>query len=126
VLVLEDDLEALENILRVLKEVSLEIQQLIGVTVLPDYVQTEKFINAHPENKYDILLLDRDCYLGGSFHTVDLTNFDIGKVISISSIPEWNKEAKKKGIKTVVFKDFEDLPYFAKTLKREIIRILQS
>lgn len=126
ILVLEDDLEALEYIFRALKEVSLEIEKLLGVTVLPDYIQTEEFINKNPHIKFDILLLDRDCYLGGSFHTVDLKNFDINKVISISSIPKWNKEAKDKGIKTVVYKDFEDLEYFEKILKREILRILKN
>jgi hypothetical protein len=124
VLVLEDDLEALEHIMCVLKEVSLEIQKLIGVTVLPDYVQTEEFVNKNPQIKYDILRLDRDCFLGGSFHTVNLNNFDKDKVISISSVPDWNKEAKDKGIRTIVYKDFDDLEYFHKFLKREILRII--
>ena len=126
VLVLEDDLEALECIMGILKDVSIEIEKLIGVTVLPDYIQTEEFVNKHPEIKYDILLLDRDCYLGGSFHRANLDNFDKEKVISISSIPKWNKEAKAKGIRTIVYKDFDDLEYFAKILKREILRILKK
>lgn len=125
ILVLEDDLEALEFILGVLKEVSSEIDKLIGVTVLPDYIQTEEFVNKHPEIKYDILLLDRDCFLGGSFHIIDLEYFDIDKVISISSVPEWNRKAKEMGIKRVVYKDYHDLEYFSESLKKEIQSILQ-
>lgn len=124
VLVLEDDLEALELILRVLKEVSIEKRVMIGVTALPDYVQTEEFINKNPQIKFDILLLDRDCYLGGSFHNVNLDNFDINKVISISSVPEWNRKAKEMGVKRVVYKDYDDLEYFAKSLKREILDLI--
>jgi hypothetical protein len=100
------------------RRVSPEIEKLIVVTVLSDYIQSEKFINKHPEIKYDVLLLDRDCYLGGSFHTIDFTNFDIERIISISSILKWNKEAKKRGVKTVVYKDFDDHPYFAKNIEK--------
>ena|SRR3989344_5707541 len=124
VLILEDDLEALEFILGVLKEVSIVKQVPIATTVLPDYIQTEQFINKNPQIKFDILLLDRDCFLGGSFHTVNLDNFNKDKVISISSVPEWNRQAKEAGVKRVVYKDFEDLEYFARSLKREVLDLI--
>jgi len=124
VLVLEDDLETLEFILRVLKEVSLEKEIEIGVTALPDYVQTELFINNNPAIKYDILFLDRDCFLGGTFHVVNLNFFDKDKVISISSVPEYNEKAKELGIKRVVWKDYQNLGNFARELKAQIVQII--
>ena len=125
VLVLEDDLETLEYILRVIKEISFNnTEKLIGVTVIPDYEKTEIFINKNPQIKYDILLLDRDCFLGGSFHVVNLKNFDLDKVISISSLPEYNDTAVKMGVKRVVSKNYDNLEDFAERLKQEILKII--
>jgi len=124
ILILEDDLEALEFILRILKEISLEKKVMIGVTVIPDYVQTEVFINKNPHFKYDLLLLDRDCFLGGSFHLVNLDNFDKDMVISISSVPEYNEKAKEMGIKRVVWKDYQNLVEFSQKLKQEVQSLL--
>ena len=121
ILVLEDDLEALEYISRVLKEVSIEKEIPIGVTVLPDYKQTELFINKNPYFKYDILLLDRDCFLGGSFHIVNLDLFDKDKVISISSVPDYNKKAGEMGVGRFIWKDYKNLDKFASELKKEIL-----
>jgi hypothetical protein len=125
VLVLEDDLEAVEYIYKSLREAQIGSGAEFGVTVIPDYLQVKQLINKNPKVKFEILLLDRDCFLGGSFHTVNLDNFDLDKVISISSVPEWNKEVKKRGIKRVVYKDFDDLVYFARNLRKEIWDILQ-
>lgn len=124
ILILEDDLEALEFILRVLKEVSIGKRIPISVTVIPDYERTIVFINNNPHFKYDLLLLDRDCYLGGSFHIVNLDNFDKDKVISISSVPEYNEKAVGMGVKRVVWKDYKNLDDFSQKLKAEIIKII--
>lgn len=124
ILVLEDDLEALEYILRTLKEISLGIEKLIGVTVIPDYEKTEIFVNKNPHIKYDLLLLDRDCFLGGSFHIVNLENFDLDKVISISSVPVYNDKAIEMGVKRVVTKDYQNLEDFAVRLKQEILKVI--
>ncbi len=124
ILILEDDLETVERILEILRVTEAEKNVVFGVTVLPDYIQTEEFINKNPQIKFDILLLDRDCFLGGSFHVVNLDNFDKDKVISISSVPEWNSRAKQMGVKRVVYKDYQDLEYFAISLKKEILRLI--
>lgn len=120
ILILEDDLETLEKILKTLREIENEKQVTFGVTILPDYIQTEQFINKNPQIKFDILLLDRDCFLGGSFHTVDLKNFDLAKVISISSVPNYNKNAEELGVKKSIWKDYSNLDDFVKKLKEEI------
>jgi len=125
ILILEDDLETVEKILAILKKVEEEEQIAFGATVLPDYVQTEEFINKNPHIKFDILLLDRDCFLGGSFHTVNLDNFDKNKVISISSVSEYNRKAQEMGIKRTILKEFTDLDKFANTLKNEVKSVVK-
>jgi hypothetical protein len=124
VLVLEDDVRTLRFILAVLDELGDEHKLDIAATILPDYIQVEQFINKNPHIKFDLLLLDRDCYLGGSFHVVDLHLFDINKIISISSVFEYNQEAVKLGVKRVVFKSYEDLPDFKDRLKKEVAKLL--
>lgn len=124
ILILEDDLETVERILKILRAVEVEKGVAFGVTVLPDYIQTEEFINKNPQVKFDILLLDRDCFLGGSFHAVNLENFDIDKVVSISSVPEYNQKAREMGVSRVVLKDYQNLESFSENLKREITNII--
>jgi len=124
ILILEDDLETNQKILGVLREIEEEQNVLFGTTILPDYIQTEEFINKNPQVKFDLLLLDRDCFLGGSFHTVNLDNFNRDKVISISSVPEYNKQAKEQGIKRTVWKDYQNLSDFEVRLKKEILAVV--
>ena len=124
ILVLEDDLETIENILSVLRKIEEEKEVAFSVTVIPDYIQVEELINKNPQVKFDILLLDRDCFLGGSFHNVNLKNFDIDKVISISSVPAYNDHAKAMGITRMVPKDYSDLDIFANNLEKELKQII--
>ena len=124
ILILEDDLETNQKILGILKEIENEKEVSFGVTILPDYIQTEEFINKNPQIKFDVLLLDRDCYLGGSFHVVNLNNFDLEKVISISSIPKYNKQAVEKGVKRTIWKDYQNLDKFSDKLKNFILEII--
>ena len=124
VLILEDDLETLEYILKTLRQIEKMQKVVFAVTILSDYEKTEIFINKNPHVKFDILLLDRDCFKGGSFHIVELENFDLKKVIAISSVPGYNEEAKKRGVKRVVWKDFSDLQTFSDKLKQEILKLI--
>jgi hypothetical protein len=124
VLILEDDLETVEKIFNVLGKIENDEKIAFGVTVIPDYIQVEGLINKNPQIKFDILLLDRDCFLGGSFHNINLKNFDIDKVISISSVPAYNDQAKDLGVKRIVSKDYSDLSIFAKNLEMELIYII--
>lgn len=125
ILILEDDLETVERILSVLRQVENENEIAFGATVIPDYIQVEKFINKNPQIKFDILLLDRDCFLGGSFHNVDLNNFDIDKIISMSSVPQYNQDAIGKGVKRVILKDYSNLDDFKEKLKFELLDIIK-
>jgi hypothetical protein len=126
VLILEDDLETVQNIYAVLKKIEEVGKVIFGVTVIPDYIQTEELINKNPQVKFDILLLDRDCFLGGSFHNIDLGNFDIDKVISISSVPAYNDHAKAMGVKRLVSKDYSNLSVFAENLEKELKIIISD
>jgi hypothetical protein len=125
ILILEDDLETVEKIYSVLKKIEHGENIVFGVTVIPDYIQVEELINKNPQVKFDILLLDRDCFLGGSFHNVNLKNFDIDKVISISSVPAYNDHAKAMGVKRLVSKDYSDLSIFSDNLEKELRAIIK-
>lgn len=126
ILILEDDLETVENTLAVLRKIEDGGSMIFGVTVIPDYIQVEELINKNQQVKFDILLLDRDCFLGGSFHNINLKNFDIDKVISISSVPAYNDHAKAMGVTRMVPKDYADLNTFANNLDKELRLILQN
>jgi hypothetical protein len=125
ILVLEDDLETVEKIFSVLRKIEEEGKFIFGTTVIPDYVQVEELINKNPHVKFDILLLDRDCFLGGSFHNINLKNFDMNKVISISSVPAYNDRAKAMGITRMVPKDYSNLSIFADNLEKELKQIIR-
>jgi len=55
ILILEDDLETVEKILAILRDVEEEEKVVFGVTVIPDYIQTEEFINKNPHVKFDFI-----------------------------------------------------------------------
>lgn len=116
VLILEDDLETLSVIFKVLFETKVDFIPV----VLSTYEQVENLLN--PCNlEFDLILLDRDCALGGSFHALDFNKFGVDKIVGISSIPEYNKELLKRGVKTIIDKKYRDLSGFAVKLKEEII-----
>ncbi|MFW5884827.1 MAG: hypothetical protein ACOCUF_01165 [Patescibacteria group bacterium] len=93
----------------------------ISIVVLSEYTQAEEFPAEKINKNFDIILLDRDCKLCGSFHVIfDDLNFDPQKIISISSTPEWNEHAKSKGVERIVHKDFQDLEIFGTKVIREI------
>ena len=113
ILILEDDIKTLSKILG--KLVPLEHDQPFdfNLIVLTSYKQVEDYINSNPKADFDIALLDRDCKLGRSFHVLDIERFGPEKVISISSVPEFNEEAKGRGVKRVVLKEYVALDKFA-------------
>ena len=124
-MILEDDLQTLAKILDRLYRLEERLTngenpKEIAVTVLSEYTQVEEYVNANPNPQFDIVLLDRDCKAGGSFHTLDLAKIGVNKVIAISSIPQYNEEAKKRGITRIVHKDYSRLSYFTERLCRHI------
>ncbi len=123
-LILEDDIQTLSALLKEIANLEEQISPKdIDVTVISNYEAVEKWINKESSEKYDIILLDRDCKMGGSFHILNIEKFGAEKIIAISSIPDWNKEAGKRGVKNVVWKDYNNLDDFAQKVG-SAIRIL--
>lgn len=121
ILVLEDDLETLEVIMATLKDLeeSLLAQANKGdvaVTVFSEYTKVEDYLNKMEKSNFDLVLLDRDCKLGGSFHALDLDKFGKDKIIGISSVPEYNENLQRLGVNRIVDKDYKQLPDFGKRL----------
>lgn len=111
ILILEDDLETLSVIFKKLFESDYDFLP----TVLSTYKQVEEFINKSNLN-FDMILLDRDCGLGGSFHVLDIEKFGIEKVIGISSVPKYNEELLKRGVNKIINKKYNNLEGFGDKL----------
>jgi DNA segregation ATPase FtsK/SpoIIIE-like protein len=127
ILLLEDDIKAVMALMQnlyVLEEEMLEHSIDFSLVVLSEYSMVESYINTDSKHEYDVVLLDRDCKVGGSFHALDFSKFDLDKIISISSIPKWNEEAEERGVTRVVWKDNENIFWFAEKVMDEIRIIL--
>jgi hypothetical protein len=124
ILILEDDLETVSFLFKKLSVLEDEINpKMIAVTVLSEYTQVEEYIN-HTPMDFDVILLDRDCKAGGSFHALDFEKFGTEKIISISSTPPYNEEARKRGVSRVIRKDYENLETFADQVVEEIKKMI--
>jgi len=129
ILILEDDLETLTKIIEGLTKLE---NNMIGerfdfaLTVFSEYTQVEDYLNQIEEPNFDVILLDRDCKLGGSFHVINIKKFGVDKFIAISTQPEYNATVAKLGIKRIVRKDYEKLSEFAEELIIEIKDLIQS
>ena len=105
ILILEDDLETLATLMKNLYYLEENLSYIsFGVTVFSEYKQVEDYVNKIKKPNFDIVLLDRDCNIGGSFHILDFEKIGLDKIISISTVPEWNNEAAKRGVKKVCWK----------------------
>ena len=120
ILILEDNLKVLSRILDGLFELELDQPFAFSVIILTNYQQVVDYVNNNPKAEFDIILLDRDCKLDDSFHILDIERFGADKVISISSVPEYNQDAKKRGVKRVVLKDLLHIDEFAKKVVKEV------
>lgn len=125
VLILEDDLMTLSVIMDGLFDLEEELygKTDFAVTVFSEYTEAQDYLNKLDKSEFDIVLLDRDCKLGGSFHILDFDKFGKDKIISISSTPQWNEEAKAAGITRIVPKDYMNLNDFKIRLISEINNI---
>lgn len=119
-LILEDDIKTLSKILGKLVPLEQDQPFEFNLVILTNYKQVEDYINNNPKAEFDIALLDRDCKLGRSFHILDIERFGPEKIISISSVPEYNDDAKRRGVKRIVYKDFLALDKFAEKVVMEI------
>ena len=84
ILILEDDLRTLSKILEKLAVVEEDQPYEFSMVILTNYLQVEAYINNNPSAVFDMILLDRDCKLGGSFHVLDIERLGPQKVIAIS------------------------------------------
>jgi len=124
ILILEDNLKVLSKILDRLFELENNQPYDFSVIVLTNYLQVEEYANNNPKAHFDIILLDRDCKLGNSFHVLDIERFGAEKVIAISSIPEYNKELKQRGVKKIILKDLRHIDKFSEKVVGEIEKII--
>jgi len=129
ILILEDDLKTLSvitNGLFDLEESLFEERINFAITVFSEYVSVENYLNQIKDPDFDIILLDRDCKLAGSFHAINVEKFGADKFISISTQPEYNDAAKKMGVKRVVRKDYKHLDEFCTNLIKEIKELIDE
>ncbi len=124
ILILEDNLKVLSRILDGLFELEQDQEYDLSVIVLTNHQQVEDYVNSNPKAQFDIILLDRDCKLNNSFHVLDIERFGADKIIAISSVPEYNKEAKQRGVKRIVLKDLQYIDEFAKKVVKEVGKML--
>ena len=125
-LILEDNLNALSVIMNRLQLVHAENNFIkIAVTVLSESTQVESYIHSTSQD-FDLVLLDRDCCIGGSFHILDLSRFSLKKVIAISSHVEYNNKLVAQGVSKVCTKDFSKLEEWGDELWETIRGVVES
>lgn len=127
ILILEDDILTLATLLQKIHLFEEELLENnppkdIAITILSEYTQVEEYLNKTNHIKFDVILLDRDCKACGSFHCLDFEKYGKDKIISISTTPQWNKEAVANGIKKVVYKDHSQIENFADRVIEKIKR----
>src|SRR3989344_2571299 len=94
ILILEDNLQVLSKLLDKLFVLEQDQPYDFSIIVLTSSQHVVEYINKNPKAAFDIILLDRDCKINESFHIFDVERFGADKVIPISSVPEYNAEAK--------------------------------
>lgn len=130
ILILEDNLKIVAKIIELLDKLESEKDYIFEVVVLSSSKLAKDFLLKNKDNNFsktnfDVVILDRDCNLYGSFHELlDKKLFNNNRVISISTVDEYNNRARKKGVKKIVKKDLKDLDKFAENLTKEIEKML--
>lgn len=126
ILILEDNFLVLSKLLANLELLEQNQPYSLSLVILTDYKQVEDYINNNPKANFDIIILDRDCKLNGSFHNLNFERFGVNKVISISSVPEYNKEVQKRGVTKVVLKDIRNYDEFAKRVVKLVEEMIKN
>jgi len=124
ILILEDDLLTLSKLLERLSVLEQDQPYSLSTVILTNHKQVRELINNNSNLRFDIVLLDRDCKLNGSFHEYNIEQFGADNIISISSVPEYNQEAQNRGVKRVILKDLKNRDEFADKVVTEIEKIL--
>lgn len=130
ILILEDDLKTvviltsrLSNFF--IKNESNNEMEKVGfdMTVIGDSGKAKIFIDSCEDGDFDCILLDRDCASGDSFHRADIGKFNPNKIISISSVPEFNQAAQERfGINKQVEKHYGNLEDFGEKVM-DVIKV---
>ncbi|QQS44394.1 hypothetical protein IPM65_02220 [Candidatus Roizmanbacteria bacterium] len=94
--------------------------------ILTNHEQVSNFVNNNPNAEFDIIILDRDCKLEGSFHILDIERFGSEKVIAISTVEEYNEAAKERGVTRVVQKDLSDLDRFSEKVVTHVNQMISG
>jgi len=126
ILILEDDLLTLSKLLERLSVLEQDQPYSLSTVILTNHKQVRELINNNSNLRFDIVLLDRDCKLNGSFHEYNIEQFGADNIISISSVPEYNQEAEDRGVKRVILKDLKNRDEFADKVVAEIEKILSN
>lgn len=126
ILILEDNLKVLSKLLEKLYVLEYDQPFDFALMILTTHKQVEEYININPKANFDIVIIDRDCKLDGSFHVLDIERFSKDNIISISTVEEYNEELVKKGVKRVVLKDLVDLDTFSENVVKEVEQIIRS
>lgn len=120
ILILEDNLQVLSKLLDRLYKLEGEQPNELSIIVLTNGQQVQDYINSNPKASFDIALIDYDDKLGRTFHILEIERFGAEKIIGISSVPKWNLEAEKRGVKRLILKDYAKLDEFADEVTKEV------
>ena len=126
ILILEDNLKTLSKLLEKLWVLEGDQPYEFSTVILTNCVQVEKLVNNNQDISYDVILLDRDCKLGGSFHVLDIERFGAEKIISISAVPEFNEDARKRGVTRSILKDIQQLDKFADSVVSQVEELFRK
>lgn len=126
ILILEDNLKVLSKLLDKLYTLEGDQPNELSVIVLTNGQQVEDYINNNQKTDFDIALIDYDDKLGRTFHILDIERFGADKIIGISSVPKWNEEAKKRGVKRIILKDYAKMDEFADKVVSEISKLIRN
>lgn len=125
ILILEDNLHVVSLLLEKLWELEGDQPNELSVMLLTNSEQVERYINTNPQAEFDVILLDRDCKLNKSFHILDFERLGPEKIISISTVPEYNAEALSRGATRAVEKDLRDIDLFVENVVREVAEMIR-
>lgn len=126
ILILEDNLKILSKLLDKLYTLEGEQPNELSVIVLTNGQQVQDYINSNSAANFDICLLDTDDKLGRSFAILEFERFGPEKIIAISSVPKWNKEAQKRGVKRIILKDYAKVDEFTDQVIKEVAEMIKD
>lgn len=126
ILILEDNLHVLSALLERLYQLEGDQSNELSVMILTNSEQVAMYVNTNPLSSFDLVILDRDDKVNKSFHILDIERLGVEKVISISTVSEYNEELRKRGVTRVVEKDLRNIDDFAQKVVKEVEDILAS